>query len=483
MRLFASGIAALLLAPSLAGAQAAQAGKTDPEIKHPWQGDFKDDYKDPKTKALVMHYRMRAPEKKPEQKHLGLIVAFHGMNGNEDHVTGWAIEAAKRVGIVDQYVIMGGKSKGAGWASSDDKDLLAWIAWAKETYPIDPRRVHIVGMSNGGWMVKRFGWEHQDLFASISPYCGGGVDFGGTPKGQKAAPAQGPLSPAETKLEWYYVHGDADKEVGVDSSRRACTQLKDKGYRYVYREIAGADHGGILRYPEVADDNLRFMHALRHKEMPLSKDERANVTSIANKAKNEKADAIGPLVAEAARVGGAPGGKVVGNAFDNSDAEVKKAAAGTTETTLYGRETVMELIKQTKDKSEEVKAAAYKGLAVAANWRYAEAQEYCAQVARKKSGVVEERLLAIQVLGRAVRLQLLGNLEDKTVIQTLVLCLDDDELKVRETAFAQLEKFVKDTFEYKPDLGTTERKTSVKKWQAWVDQKAGASLSGGQGAK
>lgn len=447
--------------------------KGDQEIKHPWKGDFKDDYKDPKTKSLIMHYRMRAPEKQPEKKTLGLIVAFHGMNGNEDHVTGFAIETAKRLKIVDEYVIMGGKSKGAGWATSDDKDLLAWIEWVKQTYPIDPRRVHLIGMSNGGWMVKRFGWENQALFASISPYCGGGVDFSGVPKGERAAPKVGPGSPAEAKTEWYYVHGDADREVAVDSSRRACQQLGDKGYRYVYREIDGADHGGILRYPEVADDNLRFIHSLRHKEIPISKDERTEVTAISGKVKNEKAEGAGPMIAEAARIGGLPGAKVIHNAFDNSDEDVKKTAAATTESVLYGRETVLELVKLLRDKSDEVKSAAWRGLATAANWRYLEAQEFLAQQARKKSAPVEDRVQAITGLGKAVKLALLGNYEDKNVLWTLVLLLDDDDLNVRQAAFAQLEKGVKDTFNYKPDLGTTERKASVSKWKSWVEQAAG----------
>ena len=447
--------------------------KGDQEIKHPWHGDFKDDYKDPKTKALIMHYRMRAPEKLPERKTLGLIVAFHGMNGNEDHVTGFAIETAKRIKIADEYVIMGGKSKGAGWATNDDKDLLAWIEWAKQTYPIDPRRVHIIGMSNGGWMVKRFGWENQALFASISPYCGGGVDFSNPPKGEKAGPKVGPGSPAEVKTEWYFVHGDADKEVAVDASRRATEQLRDKGYRYVYREIDGADHGGILRYPEVADDNLRFIHSLRHKEIPITKDERTEVSSISNKVKNEKAENVGPMITEAARIGGAPGAKVIHNAFDNSDEDVKKAAATTTEGVLYGRETVIELVKLLRDKSDDVKSAAWKGLATAANWRYPEAQEFLAQQARKKSAPVEDRVQAIAGLGKAVKLDLLGNFEDKTVVWTLVLLLDDDDLNVRQAAFAQLEKGVKDTFGYTPDAAPAQRKSAVASWKAWAEKNAG----------
>ena len=447
--------------------------KGDQEIKHPWHGDFKDDYKDPKTKALIMHYRMWAPEKQPEQKHLGLIVCFHGMNGNEDHMTGFGIEASKRVKLSGEYVIMGGKSKGAGWATNDDKDLLLWIEWAMKTYPIDPRRVYIWGMSNGGWMVKRFGWEHQELFAGVVSYCGGGVDFSGVPKGEKAPPKVGPGSAAESKTEWYFVHGDADKEVAVDSSRKAVQQLGAKGYRYVYREIDGADHGGITRYPDVADDAFLFLHSLRHKEIPVSKDEKTSLASMTGKTRSEKADVVGPMLVEIQRIGGAPAEKAVKNALENSDPEVKKAAIQTTEKTLYGLGSVMELIKLLKDKSDEVRLEAFKGLAVAANWRYMEAQEILAQVAKKKTGVVEERVAAIQALGKAVKLDLLGNFEDKTVVWTLVLLLDDDELNVRQAAFAAIKDGSKDAFGYSPDAPTAQRKTAVASWKTWADKNAG----------
>jgi dienelactone hydrolase len=451
-----------------------QAGKADQDIQHPWHGDFKDDYKDPKTKALIMRYRMWAPEKQPEQKHLGLIVAFHGMNGNEDHMTGFAINAAKAAGLADQYVVMGGKSKGAGWATSDDKDLLAWIQWAKETYPIDPRRVHLIGMSNGGWMVKRFGWEHQELFASVTAYCGGGVDFSNPPKNAPPLGKPGtPASPAELKTEWYFVHGDADKEVPHDASRRACAQLKEKGYRYVYREIAGADHGGITRFPDVAEDVVRFMHALRHKEIQITAAEKKDLPGLVSKVKTEKGEAAAPFLKEARRLGGAPGARVINAALDVSDVDVKKAAAATASDTLYGRDIVLELIKLLKDKSEDVRRAAFAGLATASNWRYEEAQQQLARIARQKSAAIEDRIAAIQGLGKTVKLQFYGNFEDKIVLWTLVLCLDDDELRVRESAFAQLEKGVKDTFEYKPELEAAQRKASITKWKSWTATKVG----------
>src|SRR4029079_15373008 len=129
--------------------------------------------------------------------------------------------------------------------------------------------------------------------------------------------------------------------------------------------------------------------------------------------------------------------------------------------------------KLLKDKSEDVQAAAYKGLAVAANWRYMEAQEILEGAAKKKSGPVEDRVAAIQALGKVGKLDLLGNFEDKNVIWTLVTLLDDDDQKIREAAFATLEKGVKNTFGYAPDLPTAQRKTSVASWKTWCDSKAG----------
>jgi len=464
---FRPAVLALLLTGSLAGAQAKAAPRT---------GDFKDDFKD-KGGAILMHYRMLAPATLPDEKTLGLIVWFHGMGGNEDGA-GIAIEAAKRAKLADQYVIMGGKSKGAGWAPADDDNVLKWIAWAKETYPIDVRRVHIMGHSNGGGMVKRFGWEHQDLVASISPYAGagGGRDFGGGGARGSVKPGRpGALNgAAETKTEWYFVHGDKDDAVNVNTSRNAVKDLQEKGYRTVYREIAGADHGSIFQFADVLEDNLRFIHALRHKEIALSRDEIVKLRALAAKAKTEKADGMGPVLAEASRFGGAPGGHVVALALESADLEVRKAAAATAETTLYGREAVLALVKALRDKkNDDLRPLILKALGTAANWRYPEAQDALVAVARNRKADPAERTGAIEAIGKALKLQLLGAFEDKTLLWAIVLLMDDDDAKIQETAFAQLEKSVKEHYDYKPGLSAAERKAAVAKWKSWCTEKCG----------
>ena len=470
MKPFGSTIARLAVVATLvSGALSA----SEPGKSRTRRGDFKDEYRDPDTKALIMRYRMIVPKRLPKKRTLGLIVAFHGMNGNENNMTRFAHRSASQVKIADKYVIMGGKSKGKGWSASDDEEVLAWIEWVMSTYPIDPRRVHIIGMSNGGGMVKRFGWAHQNLFASVSPFCGTGAGFGGTPGGAKRSSRGRRASPRETRTEWYFVHGDADNKVGVESSRMAVKQLAQRGYRYIYREIDGANHGGILGYPEVAADNFRFIHALRNKEIELSKDERRTLASSQKQLKKESADTALPQIAEIARLGGPAGAPAIRSALRNPDVAVRKAAIRAAGRVLFDRNVALELIRLTRDKSNEIRSAAFKGLSALANWRLPEAQAFLVQAARKRSLKVEDRVLAVKGLARAAKLMFLGWYEDKDVIWTLVLLLDDKQESVREAAFAALKKGAKETFGYSPDLAPKQRRAAAAKWVAWCEKQAG----------
>ena len=126
----------------------AQAKPGEQEVKHPITGVFHGDIKDPVKKDVLMRVIMQAPSKLPELKTLGLILLHHGFNGNEGNYFGGAVECARRLGLSDQYVIIAGKSRGAGWEKSDDEYVLRLIPWAKDIYPIDPRRVYEWGSSN-----------------------------------------------------------------------------------------------------------------------------------------------------------------------------------------------------------------------------------------------------------------------------------------------------------------------------------------------
>src|SRR5688572_23385302 len=98
--------AALLLAAS---------SQTEKDVVHPITGVYRGDIKDPVKKDVLMKVAMQAPSKLPEHKTLGLILLHHGFNGNENNYFGGAVETARRLGLAEQYLIIAGKSRGAGW--------------------------------------------------------------------------------------------------------------------------------------------------------------------------------------------------------------------------------------------------------------------------------------------------------------------------------------------------------------------------------
>lgn len=444
----------LLAALSLSAAPA--------EKPAPRTGVFVDDCKDEKGVFLI-HYKACVPESLPKERHLGLVVYFHGINGNEESLYGHCTSVLKRLGLLDGYVVMGGKSKGNGWSETDDRSVLAWIEWACQTYPVDRRRVHLVGYSNGGFMVTRFGWAHQDLFASVLAYAGTSDQLG---TGKLA-------NPSDTKTEWYLVHGEADSVVGVACSRQGRDRLRDRGCRHVYREVAGKDHG-ILGVKEVDDDAFRWIYAQRHKEIPPSAAERKALGEALTAVKTKPADVLADVLGELARIGGPPAAPAVAAAFGASAPEVRADAAKTARETLYGREAVVRLGRLLQDKSDDVKREAAGALGVAANWRYAEAQQALALQARSKSAPAADRVHATNALGQAVRLCFVGkNFEDKGMFWTLVGALEDAEPAVREAAIKALHPAAADDLGFKADAPPEERKTAVAKWKDWCSKTCG----------
>jgi hypothetical protein len=446
----------------------ASAAIADAVVAQVRTGRYRGDLTDPATGEVMMRVAMHAPEKLPAEKHLGLLLLFHGSRGNENNYIGLTVEALKRLQLLDRYVVISGKSKGPGWTTEDDAPVLRVLRWAKDTYPIDPRRVFLFGSSNGAAYVGRFGSAHQELIAGVVGYCGN----------YRFDPGLKDL-PAETKTEWYFVHGGKDNP---QNSRRACATLKDLGYRYVFRQMDGYGHTDIwdsIGHPDstkanaVRDDWLLWLHALRHKEIAPTAEEIKTLAALQAKLPAAKAGEMEGLLKEAARIGGEPAAGVFAAALASTDPRVRAAAAKTTERTLFNNRVIARLIQLLGDESAEVRQAAFQGLSSAANWRNADAQAALSQRARTADAPLDDRLRAVAALGHASRLPLLGNCEDGLLIWSLVLLLDDDNPRIRAAAFAALEKQVSDTFAYQTDFTRQERVAVMEKWKQWCRDKCG----------
>jgi len=384
----------------------------------------------------------------------------------------------KRLKLDDEFVVIAGKSKGPGWTLDDDGPIVKRVIdWAKETYPIDPRRVYLWGSSNGAGFIGRFGWENQDLVAAAVGYCGG---YNFAPKGAKGE------KPGEGKTEWYFVHGGNDNP---QNSFNGCKQLKEMGYRYVFRQLDGYGHTDIwdgAGHPdqtvvnEVRDDYMRWLDALRHKEIEPEKRDREWLAKFENKSSAESYLGSKAAYLNLQRIGGPQAGAIIAMGLQSKSGGVKASAAEACERTSFGKVAADELVKLVTDDSDRVQQAALRALGTYAVWHYTEAMDALAHVALAPKGdskgpTLADRLVALEGIARGLKLAWLGNFEDKKMFWALVQLLDDDEIKMRAAAFQLLSRGVtKDAPSgYKPDLSGQARKDAVAKWAEWCTKKCG----------
>ena len=111
--------------------------------------------------------------------------------------------------------------------SADGKRALAVLAEVEKSYRIDKDREYLTGLSMGGYGT----WAHAaaapDRWAAIAPICGGGDPAWA----EKIA-----------QLPIWCFHGDEDRAVPVDQSRRMIDALKKAGGKPRYDEYPGVGH-------------------------------------------------------------------------------------------------------------------------------------------------------------------------------------------------------------------------------------------------
>src|SRR4051812_19602553 len=69
----------------------------------PRTGRYRGDLTDPATGDVLMRVAMQVPDQLPAEKHLGLILLFHGFRGHENNYIGLTVTSLRRLGLLDQY--------------------------------------------------------------------------------------------------------------------------------------------------------------------------------------------------------------------------------------------------------------------------------------------------------------------------------------------------------------------------------------------
>ncbi|HYL34953.1 MAG TPA: prolyl oligopeptidase family serine peptidase [Bryobacteraceae bacterium] len=195
------------------------------------RGDFRKAYRSAVDNTL-QPYRMFIPASYSGAKPAPLLVALHGMGGDEnsmfDGYGGTLEREAERLGFI--VACPKGRDTASMYRGSAEQDVLDVMADVERDYKIDAKRVYLMGHSMGGYGTWSVAIDHPDLFAALGPISGGG-DVNGMLKIRN--------------IPEYVVHGDNDKTVNVSQSRRMVEAGRKAGANIVYVEVPGGSHVSV----------------------------------------------------------------------------------------------------------------------------------------------------------------------------------------------------------------------------------------------
>jgi len=189
-------------------------------------------------------------------KAYALVVCLHGFGfTGEEYLERW------RSRLGEDYLLACPTYPSGAWFTRRAEELvLETIRQAGQRYHVDPDRVFLTGMSNGGIGAWLIGMHYAPLFAGLAPMASG---------------LDNVLMPFLANLRStpvYIIHGVKDQVMPVDLSRSIVRELDLLGYPHVYREHQ-REHpmaGGHYFPREELPDLVAWFNRQRREPLPRS---------------------------------------------------------------------------------------------------------------------------------------------------------------------------------------------------------------------
>jgi len=196
------------------------------------KGDMRRAYRSDVDKQL-QPYRMFVPAEYDGTKATPLVIALHGMGGDEDSMFDSYGQTLKREAARVGFLVAcpKGRTIASMYRGSAEKDVMDVLAEVRRDYKVDPTRIYIMGHSMGGYGTWSIAMNYPDIWAALGPFAGGG----------------NPSGMAKIKhIPQYVVHGDNDKTVAVTASRSMVDAGKKAGASIEYVEVPGGSHSDVV---------------------------------------------------------------------------------------------------------------------------------------------------------------------------------------------------------------------------------------------
>ncbi len=200
------------------------------------------------------HFGLYVPVSYTPSKDYALVVCLHGAGFTGDaYLERWQTRLGENY-ILACPTLM----NGTWWTREAEELVIATIRLVETRYRIDPDRIFLTGMSNGGIGAYLIGMHHAPRFAGIAPMAGGLDDV---------------LLPLLENLRYtpvYIIHGARDQVMPVQLSRAIAGELQRLGIPHVYREHARVhpQAGGHFFPREEVPDLVAWFDRTRRTPVP-----------------------------------------------------------------------------------------------------------------------------------------------------------------------------------------------------------------------
>jgi polyhydroxybutyrate depolymerase len=205
-------------------------------------------------------YRLVAPKSVDLTRPAPLVIALHGIGIDSKDLMPLYTKlnaTAEKHGFLLVYPNAIDRS----WGLSPEKIrkdlefLDALIRRVSADYRVEPRRIHLLGMSNGGYFAHLAARERSKVIASVASHSG--------PLGLQTLLGVR----AERKFPVMIIHGDRDKLFPVAFARENRDKYRREGHEVEYLEIPGLGHF----WGENADVNEKIHAFFEGHPLPESK--------------------------------------------------------------------------------------------------------------------------------------------------------------------------------------------------------------------
>lgn len=198
------------------------------------RADFKKAYLS-KVDNTLQPYRVYVPTTYEPTKAYPLVIALHGMGGDENSYFEAYNKGAFRVLAEDHGYIVAcpkGRKPASMYIGDAERDVMDVIEEMKRAYRIDPDRIYLTGHSMGGFGTWSIAMNHPEVFAALAPVAGGSTNPANMSK--------------IAHIPQLVIHGDKDPTVPVERSRVMVAMGKKLGVELKFIEVPGGDHGSVV---------------------------------------------------------------------------------------------------------------------------------------------------------------------------------------------------------------------------------------------